>query len=83
MDTVEMLVRKNEGEQFDKNVTLYKEGKRTVVLDRNSGSVSAWIFVDIVNTGFYDKPNVVRRRDALAGRSHLAWSDGADGRLGR
>lgn len=31
--TVEMLVRKQEGEKFDNNATLYEEGKKIVVLD--------------------------------------------------
>lgn len=71
-DTVEMLVRNQEGEKFDNNTTLCKEGKIRVVLDRYSAPVSEGIFVDLVNMGFYDGTDFVRRRDALAGRSHLS-----------
>ncbi|CAN8071407.1 unnamed protein product [Agarophyton chilense] len=58
--TVEMVVRKADGEPFDIEGTIYKEGKMTIVLDGYSAPLSAGTFADLVNKGFYDQTPIIR-----------------------
>lgn len=58
--TVEMVVRKDEGERFDIDGNLLKEGTMTIVLDGYSAPVNAGSFVDLVNKGFYNGLPIIR-----------------------
>lgn len=58
--TVEMVVKKADGEPFDIEGTLYKQGNMTLVLDGYSAPVSAGSFLDLVNKGFYNENAVIR-----------------------
>jgi peptidylprolyl isomerase len=58
--TVEVVVRKDGGEQFDIDGTLYKQGVMTLVLDGYSAPLSAGAFVDLASKGFYDGLPVIR-----------------------
>lgn len=58
--TVEMVVRKAGGGNFDIEGTLYPEGHMTMVLDGYSAPVSAGSFADLVSRGFYNNKDVIR-----------------------
>lgn len=74
--TVEVVVRQADGEQFDIEGTLYKEGRMTLVLDGYSAPVNAGAFVDLVDRGFYDGLPVIRSDGFIIQTGKPADGDG-------
>jgi peptidylprolyl isomerase len=58
--TVELTVRKENGESFDLDGTYYKEGQMILVIDGYHAPLSGGAFVDLAAKGFYDKSPVIR-----------------------
>lgn len=58
--TVEILVKKADGDQFDIEGKLYDQGKMTIVADGYTAPISAGTFVDLVSKGFYNDNDIVR-----------------------
>ncbi|KAL7519481.1 hypothetical protein ACHAWX_004236 [Stephanocyclus meneghinianus] len=58
--TVEMLLKKPNGESFDIEGTLSKEAKMTMVIDGFAAPVTAGNFIDLVQKGFYNNMDIQR-----------------------
>eukprot|EP00804_Cyclotella_cryptica_P000888 CCRYP_001116-RA/>CCRYP_001116-RA protein AED:0.17 eAED:0.17 QI:0/0.66/0.5/1/1/0.75/4/189/364 len=58
--TVEMVLKKPNGEPFDIEGTLSKEAKMTMVIDGYAAPVTAGNFVDLVQKGFYNNMDIQR-----------------------
>mmetsp|Transcript_12868 Transcript_12868/g.27323 ORF Transcript_12868/g.27323 Transcript_12868/m.27323 type:complete len:470 (+) Transcript_12868:181-1590(+) len=58
--TVEMVVKKADGEQFDIEGKLYKEANMKMIIDGYSSPVTGGNFVDLVKKGFYDNMDIQR-----------------------
>jgi len=58
--SVEMVVKKPNGEKFDIEGTLFKEAKMKMIIDGYSSPVTGGNFVDLVQKGFYDNMDIQR-----------------------
>lgn len=58
--TVEMVVEKAGGAQFDIDGTIYNKGKMTMIIDGYSAPITAGNFVQLVNRGFYNGKDIIR-----------------------
>jgi len=58
--TVEMTVKKNEGEKFDIEGVLYNEAKMTMIIDGYTSPVTGGNFVELVQNGFYNNMDIQR-----------------------
>lgn len=58
--SVEMIVRKPDGEQFNIEGTLYKEAKMKMIIDGYTAPVTGGNFIDLVKKGFYDNMDIQR-----------------------
>jgi peptidylprolyl isomerase len=82
--TVEMTVRKENGESFDLDGTYYKEGQMVVVVDGYNAPLSAGAFVDLVSKGFYDNLPIIRSDGFIVQSGKPNDADGyvqADGQI--
>lgn len=62
--TVDVVVKKANGEMFDIDGTLYKQGEMQLVLDGYNAPISAGTFVNLVDSGFYNG-NAINRSDGF------------------
>eukprot|EP01082_Thalassiosira_pseudonana_P006497 g5818.t1 g5818 contig20:227119-228635(-) len=58
--TVEMVLKKPNGEQFDIEGTLSKEARMTMIIDGYASPVTGGNFVDLVQKGFYTNMDIQR-----------------------
>lgn len=58
--TVEMTLKKPEGEKFDIEGSLYSEARMKMVIDGYASPVTGGNFVDLVRKGFYDNMDIQR-----------------------
>lgn len=58
--TVEMLLKKPNGEKFDIEGSLFSEAKMNMIIDGYTSPVTGGNFVDLVKKGFYDNMNIQR-----------------------
>lgn len=58
--TVEMTLRKPDGEQFDIEGKLFKEAKMKMIIDGYTAPVTGGNFIDLVQKGFYDNMDIQR-----------------------
>lgn len=58
--TVEMLLRKPDGEPFDIEGKLFKEAKMKMIIDGYTAPVTSGNFIELVQKGFYDNMDVQR-----------------------
>jgi peptidylprolyl isomerase len=82
--TIEMTVRKENGESFDLDGTYYKEGKMLVVVDGYNAPLSAGAFVDLASKGFYDNLPIIRSDGFIVQSGKPNDADGyvqADGQI--
>ena len=62
--TVEMLIKKADGSNFDVNGQNFPQAKLTMVIDGYTAPVTGGNFVDLVQKGFYDKM-LIQRSDGF------------------
>mmetsp|Transcript_31710 Transcript_31710/g.63476 ORF Transcript_31710/g.63476 Transcript_31710/m.63476 type:complete len:466 (+) Transcript_31710:55-1452(+) len=58
--TVEMVLKKPDGESFDIEGSLSKEAKMTMIIDGYTAPVTGGNFVDLVQKGFYNNMDIQR-----------------------
>lgn len=58
--TVEMLVKKADGENFDIEGSLFKEAKMKMIIDGYTSPVTGGNFIDLVQKGFYNNMDIQR-----------------------
>lgn len=58
--SVQMTLRKPDGEQFDIEGKLYKEAKMKMIIDGYTAPVTGGNFIDLVKKGFYDNMDIQR-----------------------
>merc|ERR1712232_538940 len=58
--TVEMIVKKPDGSNFDIEGSLFKEAKMKMIIDGYTAPVTGGNFVDLVNKGFYNDMDIQR-----------------------
>ena len=58
--TVELVLKKADGEKFDIEGTLFKEAKMKMIIDGYNAPVTGGNFIDLVQKGFYNNMDVQR-----------------------
>eukprot|EP00584_Thalassiosira_punctigera_P015744 CAMPEP_0172554080 /NCGR_PEP_ID=MMETSP1067-20121228/53109_1 /TAXON_ID=265564 ORGANISM="Thalassiosira punctigera, Strain Tpunct2005C2" /NCGR_SAMPLE_ID=MMETSP1067 /ASSEMBLY_ACC=CAM_ASM_000444 /LENGTH=466 /DNA_ID=CAMNT_0013342389 /DNA_START=166 /DNA_END=1566 /DNA_ORIENTATION=+ len=79
--TVEMTLRKPDGEKFDIEGALFKEANMKMIIDGYAAPVTGGNFIDLVQKGFYDNMDI-QRSDGFVVQTGDPKGE-ADGYVGR